>query len=227
MIDLHTHTWLSDGALGPAEQIRFAEMSGYRVLGFADHGDLATIPRQLDMLRAAAAAENELEGPVLVLAGVELTHVRPRHMERAANLAREHGAEIVVAHGETLAEPVAPGTNRAAIEAGVDILAHPGLITEEDAALAARRNVFLEITGKPGHALGNGHVALMAARTGAKLIFGSDAHAPAQFYTRANAERVCRAAGLDADTVAAMFARAENFARHKALQAEMDTTDDW
>lgn len=227
MIDLHTHTWLSDGVLGPAEQIRFAEVKGYRILGITDHADLATIERQLAVIRETARVENELEGPLLVLAGVELTHVRPRHMERAANLARKHGAEIVLAHGETLAEPVMPGTNRAAIEAGVDILAHPGLITEEEAALAAKRNVFLEISGKAGHSLANGHVARMAGRTGARLIFGSDSHQPAQFPTRAEAERIVRAAGLDAEEAAAMFARAERFARHKSLQAEMEVTDDW
>ena len=32
---------------------------------------------------------------------------------------RELGAKIVVVHGETVAEPVEPGNNRAAIEAGV------------------------------------------------------------------------------------------------------------
>ena len=52
-------------------------------------------------------------------------------------------------HGETICEPVAPGTNRAAIEAGVDILAHPGLITEEEARLAASKGVLLEVSSPP------------------------------------------------------------------------------
>ena len=43
--------------------------------------------------------------------------------------ARALGAQIVLVHGETIVEPVPPGTNHQAIEAGVDILAHPGLIS--------------------------------------------------------------------------------------------------
>ncbi|MFH0911657.1 MAG: PHP domain-containing protein, partial [Planctomycetota bacterium] len=37
MIDLHTHTILSDGELGPAELIRRAEVAGYRALAITDH----------------------------------------------------------------------------------------------------------------------------------------------------------------------------------------------
>ncbi len=43
-------------------------------------------------------------------------------------LSKELGAEIVVVHGETSVEPVAPGTNNASVElSDVDILAHPVL----------------------------------------------------------------------------------------------------
>ena len=227
MIDLHTHTLLSDGALVPAEQIRRAEMAGLTILGITDHADLGTMGSILEQLLKVAQAENELEGPLLVLAGVELTHVRPRHMERAANLARSLGAQLVIAHGETLSEPVMPGTNRAAIDEGVDILAHPGLITLDDAALAARRNVFLEISGKSGHCLANGHVAKTAISRKAGLIFGSDAHEPGQFIDRAQAVRICLGAGLAPGEIDGMFAAAENFARHKDRQAEMDKVSDW
>jgi len=37
MIDLHTHTFLSDGELGPAELVRRAENAGYRAIGISDH----------------------------------------------------------------------------------------------------------------------------------------------------------------------------------------------
>jgi histidinol phosphatase-like PHP family hydrolase len=67
-----------------------------------------------------------------------------------------------VVHGETIVEPVLPGTNRAAIAAGVDILAHPGLITKEEAMLAAQKGVLLEITTRRGHSFTNGHVASIA-----------------------------------------------------------------
>lgn len=226
MIDLHTHTYLSDGALGPAEHVRRAEVAGYRVLGMSDHVDLATLPVVLPQLLEAARRENATER-MTVLAGVEFTHIRPEQFGPGTQKARELGAHYVIAHGETIAEPVIEGTNRAAIEAGVDILAHPGLISEADAKLAASRNVLLEISGKGGHCLCNGHVALMAHKTGAQLIFGSDAHEPGQMRARAMAERICRGAGLRDEEIAAIFERAEAFARHRLHQAEMDQTPDW
>ena len=211
MIDFHTHTLLSDGALIPAEHIRRAEVAGYRILGLADHGDIALLEHILRHARMAAEQENAA-GRLRVLAGIELTHMRPTHIADGTARARDLGAQFVVCHGETIAEPVEPGTNRAAIEAGVDILAHPGLITEDDARLAAERGVALEISGKAGHSLCNGHVAAMARKVGAQLLFGSDAHTPEQMPTRDKAERICRGAGLGAADVAAMFAFAETLA---------------
>jgi histidinol phosphatase-like PHP family hydrolase len=211
MIDFHTHTLLSDGVLIPTEHIRRAEVRGYHVLGLADHVGLAEAPRVLPELIAAARRENEL-GRMRVFAGAELTHVRPEHFSEAVARVRELGADFVIAHGETLVEPVEPGTNQAAIEAGVDILAHPGLISEDDVKLAAQRGVRLEISAKAGHSLANGHVARLAQTCGAQLIFGSDGHTPEQLPTREFAENVCRAAGLNEQTVRDMFSAAEALA---------------
>ncbi len=212
LVDLHTHTLLSDGALVPAEHIRRAESQGYSVLGFADHVDLATMETVLPQLIEAARRESELGGAMRVLAGVELTHVRPAHIAEATQRARELGAQVVICHGETLVEPVMEGTNAAAIAAGVDILAHPGLISEALVAEAADRGVRLEISAKGGHCLANGHVAKLAKQQGATLMFGSDAHTPGQLPTPAFAEAVCRAAGLDDEYVSEMFFEAACFA---------------
>lgn len=215
MFDYHTHSLISDGVLIPAESARRAEVIGYRILGFADHGDLATLPTQVPTLLRAARAESRPDG-MLVVAGTEITHVRPAQYAEAVGLARQLGAQYVVAHGETLVEPVAPGTNRAAIEAGVDILAHPGLISRDDVRLAAERGVRLEISGRRGHSLSNGHVARLAREYGARLIFGSDAHTPGDMPSREFAEKVCLAAGLEPGEVEEMFRRAEEFGRNLA-----------
>ena len=103
----------------------------------------------------------------------------------------------MVAHGETLVEPVHPGTNRSAIEAKVDILAHPGLITREEAELAAKNGVHLEITARKGHSLSNGHVAKMAVKAGAKMMFGTDTHSPENLVDDKRREDILRGAGLD------------------------------
>ena len=93
-------------------------------------------------------------------------------------------------------EPVAPGTNRAAIDAGADILAHPGLITEEEVRAAKEKNVLLEITARKGHSLTNGHVARLAERIGAKMVIDTDSHEPGDLIDAAAARMVVRGAGL-------------------------------
>ncbi len=208
MIDLHTHTLLSDGELIPTELAHRAEGCGYRVLGFADHVDTALADHVVPLLVRTC----EDLAPVMtmrVLPGAEVTHCRPAHIAGMVERCRRLGARIVVVHGETPAEPVAEGTNRAAIEAGCDILAHPGLITEADARLAAEGGVLLEISGRKGHCLGNGHVARMARAVGAQVIFGSDAHADTDLRPRADAERVLAGAGLGPEEIAAAFEAAD------------------
>ena len=117
-------------------------------------------------------------------------------MNKLTKQARELGAVLVVAHGETPVEPVAAGTNRAALEAGVDLLAHPGFLNEDDARLAAEKGILLELSGRKGHSLTNGHVAQLALKTGASLAVNADAHEPGDFMTPERAETVALGAGL-------------------------------
>jgi len=217
MIDFHTHTLLSDGDLIPTELAVRAEAIGYRVLGIADHVDtvlVETIVPQLVRVAEDLAPAMAMK----VIPGAEVTHCRPEHVARVVDRARELGARVVIVHGETPSEPVVKGTNRAAIEAGCDILAHPGLLTEGDARLAAERGVLLEVSGRQGHCLGNGHVVQMARRAGARVIFGSDSHAPEDLRPRADAEYVLACAGLAPQEVAEAFQAAEVLAERLLSQ---------
>ena len=72
-----------------------------------------------------------------------------------------------------------PNLKSSASSADIDILAHPGLITAEEAGLAATRGIHLEITTRKGHSLTNGHVAKMARQYKAKLVLDNDAVANA------------------------------------------------
>lgn len=209
MIELHTHTVFSDGCLVPAELVRRAEVRGAEAVVITDHIDGSLIDHVLPRLVAFCREYNRLEG-ARVLPGVEITHVRPGLIGELVRRARQLGAAVVIVHGETLAEPVAPGTNRAAIEARCDILAHPGLIEPAEAELAAELGVLLEISGRKGHCLTNGHIARLARETGAGLVFGSDAHEPDDLHTLEEAERILRGAGLDDKGVQAAFDRARN-----------------
>ncbi len=103
---------------------------------------------------------------------------------------------MIVVHGETIVEPVMPGTNLAAIKAGVDILSHPGMITAEEVRLAAENNVCLEITTRKGHSLTNGHVARLAAQYGAKLVVNNDAHGPGDLVSPDMMRKVALGAGM-------------------------------
>lgn len=205
MIDLHTHTLFSDGELLPAELAQRAQVIGLEALAFTDHADMSNLEIILPRL-LAAAAELDRHHSMRLLAGVELTHLPPELIGPYAEKARAMGAQILVVHGESPVEPVAAGTNLAAIEAGVDILAHPGMISPDECALAAEKGVLLEITARGGHSLGNGRVASLARAAGAGLVINTDAHAPRDLIDHVFARRVGLFAGLSEDEVEQCFA---------------------
>jgi putative hydrolase len=215
MIDLHTHSLFSDGALAPSELVRRAFMTGYETIAITDHADFSnldfTIPRV-----AAACKELNRHWKITALPGIELTHVPPETIAELTARARSLGAVLVVVHGETLVEPVHPGTNRAAIEAKVDILAHPGLITREDAELAARNGVCLELSTRKGHSLSNGHVAKLAEETGARLVLDTDSHEPGDLVRDAEARAILLGAGLTGDRVDAVLDNSRKLAARAA-----------
>ena len=175
--NLHAHTFLSDGELLPSEVAVRYQDKGYKVIAITDHADYSNI-------RQAAKAIVEFcrrwpkNSQIKVLPGIELTHLPPEQFKPLASLARKEGIKIIIAHGETCVEPVARNTNRMALMADIDILAHPGLISNEDAKLAKERGIFLEITSRRGHNQTNAHVVKQARNFGAKMILNNDSHSP-------------------------------------------------
>ena len=212
MIDLHTHSLFSDGELTPAELARRFEVAGYRTLAITDHGDQSSIDLIIPRLVAFCEELNRLEG-IRLIPGIELTHVRPETLPALIGRSRKLGARLVVVHGETIVEPVAPGTNRMAIESAADILAHPGLITEEEVLLAKERSVYLELTSRKGHSLTNGHVAKLAYRIGAPVILNSDAHAPGDIWPAGRLREIVVGAGLMEEDYQTMLRNAESIAK--------------
>ncbi len=200
--DFHTHTFLSDGVLSPVELIRRAAVSGYKAIGIADHvslGNLETTLRQV--IRDCQLCEGYWD--IRAIPGAELTHVPAAAIADAARHAKEVGARFVVVHGETIVEPVEPGTNLAAVRSpDVDILAHPGLITLKEAQLALRNDTFLELSARKGHSLTNGHVLKMGRMAGARFLVDSDGHEPGDLLTAEHARRVAIGAGADEDELA-------------------------
>ena len=197
LYDFHTHTTLSDGVLLPMELIRRCIVRGYSALGIADHSSASTMSRVIREVRRDCELAERFWG-FTALTGIELTHVPAASIGELATEAHGIGASYVIVHGQSPVEPVEPGTNLAAVSCkDVDILAHPGDLTEEEARLAAENGVFIEITAKEGHSLGNGRVARVAMEAGASMLVNSDAHGPEGLLTEEFARRVARLAGLD------------------------------
>ncbi len=195
MIDLHTHTIFSDGEVIPSELVQRAVIKGYEAIALTDHVDFTNIDYVLSGVKKAKYLEDVLD--IRVLAGVEITHVPPLNIQSIARMAKKMGAEIIVVHGETITEPVAPGTNAAVVEIEeVDILSHPGFITLEEAERAVDNDVYLEITSRNGHNRTNGHVARIGLEAGANLIVNTDTHSPDDLITQDTAMKIAMGAGL-------------------------------
>jgi len=204
MIDLHAHSIFSDGELLPSELVRRLEHMGYSCIAITDHVDLSNLDFVVPRLLKVARDLNQRQS-IKLIPGVEITHVPPKLIESLVKKARELGAEIVLVHGETIVEPVAKGTNNAAILSGVDILAHPGLIAADDVKLAAERGVYLEISARHGHSFTNGYVARWAREFRARLVLNSDAHSPHDLMTRQFAQAVAYGTGLGEDAFEEML----------------------
>jgi len=195
VIDFHTHTFNSDGELLISELARRSSVIGYEAVAITDHCDFSNIEELISSTLKVKSYIEKYYG-IILLAGIEITHVPPEAIAELTGAARSLGAKIVVVHGETIVEPVAKGTNRAAIEAGVDILAHPGLIDRRDVMLAKERGVALEITSRRGHSLTNGYVAKLATECGTRLIINSDSHNVSDLLTPEAAKKVLLGSAL-------------------------------
>ena len=197
IIDFHSHTFLSDGVLSPAELVQRAVAAGYRAIAITDHVGYANYQYVCEaLLRECEVINREL--PITALAGVEITHVAPRALGALAERCKAAGAQVVAVHGETISEPVPPGTNAAAAECtAVDLLAHPGLLTVEDACVGREHGLVFELSARKGHSAANGRVARVCQEVGATMVVNSDSHAPGDLLTEAVVANIVVGAGLD------------------------------
>jgi len=214
MIDFHTHTIFSDGELIPSELVRRAQVKGYEAIALTDHVDSSNIDFVLPRIAKVAKHLNRY-WKIKVLPGVEISHAPLEEIASLVKFARKNGAKIVIVHGETTMEPVIPGTNRKAIEAGADILAHPGHLSESDAKLAAKKGVHIEITTRKNHLSTNKEVIKIAKRFGAKLILNTDSHSERDLIDDKTAINFLKKLGLTAAESNQIFANSKELLRNR------------
>lgn len=196
LYDFHTHTFHSDGELSPVEMIHRAVVQGYAAIAITDHIAVGSLGRVITETSADCALARK-HWDIMAIPGVELTHLPPEAIADAARKAKELGAWLVVVHGESPIEPVPRGTNLAAVKSPhVDILAHPGLITPEEVALAVKNGIFIELSGRRGHCTTNSHVATICHKLGARLLANSDAHDEDDLLTPERAKDILKQAGV-------------------------------
>ncbi|MBQ5727847.1 MAG: histidinol phosphate phosphatase domain-containing protein [Mailhella sp.] len=166
-----------------ASALRYASLAGIRFAGLVMQSDGTNFSRIAEFSKQVRRLS--LYANVEAWMGVELCHMPPALLPDAVREAREAGAALVLVYGESITDQVEQGTNFAAIEAGADVVTHPGLIDAEAAAFAAEKGVALEFTSCPRHALANAHTAAMALRHGGPLVRGSGSCRAEELTTRA------------------------------------------
>lgn len=215
MIDLHTHTYFSDGVLGPAELVARAIDIGYKAIAITDHCDYSNYKTNILSIIDACDKINKLKKDTIIcIPGIELTYVLPEDIPDMIKASRNLGAKLVVVHGETPVEPVYAGTNHAAIIGKADILAHPGLLKKTDYELALDSEVNIEITARYGHSIGNGHIAGLAKIYDCKnIVLNTDTHTPDNLITDNYAEKVLKCAGLNNEHIETIFNNSKNIVK--------------
>ncbi len=209
MYDLHTHTLLSDGELLPSELARRYEAKGFKVIAITDHVDASNIKSVVPSI--VEFCKKWPKNRIKVIPGIELTHIPLEHFSPLTKYARKKGIKVIIAHGETVCEPVIKGTNRKALNSDIDILAHPGMISEADVKLARNRKILLEITCRSGHRKANRHVARLARKIGAKLVVNSDSHSPKNIPSPSALKRFALKAGLNKSHLNTIFKDTSRF----------------
>ncbi len=210
MYNLHCHSLLSDGVLLPSEvAVRYASL-GYKVIAITDHADYSNIDFTINAILEFTQHWPE-ESKIKVLPGIELTHLPLKQFKPLAKYARAEGIQVIIGHGETTVEPVIKGTNRAALEADIDILAHPGRISDEEVKLAKKKGVFLEVTSRKGHSDTNAYLVERALKRGAKLILNSDSHYPEDIISPEDLVKIAIKSGLNRQQIENIYQEVEKF----------------
>ncbi len=192
--DLHMHTTETDGRATLQEMAGAARALGYEYIAITDHSKALAMANGLDEQRAVAFAKQvrELNRDGLgirIFSGLECDILRDGRMDLAEDALAE--LDIVVASVHSMmnleAAEMTDRLMRALESPSVRVLGHPTgriLLNRESypfdfervAAVAARRNVYLEINGSPERLDLSAALVRTAKGLGAKFAISTDSH---------------------------------------------------
>ena len=72
-------------------------------------------------------------------------------------------------------------------------------MTEEEAGLAVKNDVYVEITSRVGHSLTNGRVVEIGRKAGVKFLINSDSHSYPDLYRENFQKEVALGSGLSSE----------------------------
>jgi len=205
--ELHSHTNFSDGKTSIEEMVNKAyELNS--AIAITDHfigdefGINKILYRNISSLDSFLKRRDKFSKIFdEVVFGIEITRVNPRKIPEMAMAAKKHGF-IVLVHGETGGDKVPAGTNTAALNCEyVDILAHPGHLSEEDALRAKQNKIFIEITAREIHRSENPEIAKICKKFNLEMVINTDAHSADELIDYETANNVGLNAGLSEDEV--------------------------
>lgn len=184
MIDFHIEISFSGGGFLPSEALACARYSGFKAIGLILRADQASYKYEIPHL-VKTIREYSIYSGIEAFVGVLFVHVPPSLLSDAICSVRELGVQLVLVHGEGnnffYPHQSATGTNFAAISAGADILAYPGLLSHEDAVFAAEKGVFIELTACNPYGVFNGHIVQLYRTFGFKITISSGILKPGYF----------------------------------------------
>ena len=90
-IDLHTHTFLSDGVLLPSEQLRRAVVKGYGAIAITDHADASNLDELPRLIEYAAS----LKIDTLLLSDLDVYEsLEDDYLKKVGAQAKQAGIEL-------------------------------------------------------------------------------------------------------------------------------------
>ncbi len=201
IIDLHMHSTVSDGTLSLDELTETAIGRGYSVMAFTDHVTSSSYKRIAETIIDWVERNQDKYEDVVLIPGVEITFASPKEIGMITEYVRSIGTKWVVVHGEASFEKTPLGTNDAAVEHGVNVLAHPSYITDEQVIKSLKTGTAFELSARDCYNYANKQIAETVMQNGGKMIINSDSHQVGAMLSREKVLSTAQTANLTSEQI--------------------------